>query len=583
MIKNFTLATLALLCTISVSAQQVIHEKCATMHSFEHRMSINPQLQSRWNNYVQQRNTRGTGDADTTGSLIIPVVFHVLYDPADSTAEYIHDSLIISQLKVMNEDFGRYNADASNTLSVFDTIAVNTGIQFCLATQDPQGNPTTGITRKASTTSFFLAPFNNNVKADASGGTDPWDTDKYLNIWVCDMSFNGNPLVLGYAQFPGDDPATDGVVLQYEYVGRTNYSQTYPNNLGRTAVHEVGHWCGMRHIWGDGNCTMDDGIWDTPDADDQSQFDCQTLNNSCTDTDNPFWGNSNPVDMVQNYMDYSSDSCMNLYTRGQAARMWHRIVEERFGLFSSNGCGTPAINGYAVTKNISCSGACDATSTVTVVSGTAPFQYLWNDPMAQDSATATGLCQGNYTVRVVDADLDTMFIDVHVRKPDQLFFSTVVVDAPCSTCSTGSITVTATGGTQAYTYAIDNGVPQSSNYFGSLLPGTHEVNVFDSCGNMSTQFIIVNNTNGINELDDENLVVAPNPANDKVSIISNTSNMIHQIGIYNAVGQFVKMNMYCGLTSQTEMDVTDLAPGVYVISIRTQNGIATKKLVIGRD
>jgi len=161
-----------------------LDEKCATMHSRNYRMQQDPALAMRlqlseqraqqWlqqNGSVQMRN----------GIVTIPVVVHLVHNPS-VPASNIPDSLIYSQIQILNEDFGRYNADTSNTRAIFDSIAVNVGVQFCLATVDPNGNPTTGINRVSSTTSHFLTPFNNSVKSSAAGGADPWPADQYLNL-----------------------------------------------------------------------------------------------------------------------------------------------------------------------------------------------------------------------------------------------------------------------------------------------------------------------------------------------------------------------------------------------------------------
>ena len=276
-----------------------------------------------------------------TALITIPVVFHIVYNTA---AQNVDDSLVFSQLEVLNNDFRRLNADTINTRLVFDSIAADVQIEFCLANKDPQGNWTTGINRVQTTqTSFVTSPFDDGVKSSASGGVDPWDASKYLNIWVCDMSFNGTPFVLGYAQFPGDNPATDGVVITYQHFGHRPWdSNAAPANLGRTASHEVGHWLGLYHVWGDGDCTQIDSVPDTPNADAASQSDCDTLKNTCDDSSTPFWLGYDAPDMVENYMDYSADACMNMFSEGQKTRIWSFLNTDRVSLLTSDGCSWPA-------------------------------------------------------------------------------------------------------------------------------------------------------------------------------------------------------------------------------------------------
>ncbi len=248
------------------------------------------------------------------GIITIPVVVHVIYSNA---SENISDAQIFSQIDVINEDFRRLNADADNTWSQ----AADSEIEFCLASVAPDGSATTGITRKSSTRTSWGT--NDAMKSSSQGGVDAWNTSQYLNMWVCEIGGG----ILGYAQFPGGSSATDGVVMGPQYFGRVG-NVSAPFNLGRTTTHEIGHWLNLRHIWGDGNCNADDFVSDTPTSD-AANYGCATGHVSC-----------NTTDMVENYMDYSDDACMNLYTAGQVARM--RALFEpggfRASLLSSPGC-----------------------------------------------------------------------------------------------------------------------------------------------------------------------------------------------------------------------------------------------------
>ncbi|NNL92387.1 MAG: T9SS type A sorting domain-containing protein [Saprospiraceae bacterium] len=252
-----------------------------------------------------------------TGIVTIPVVVHVVYNTA---AQNISTAQINSQITILNEDFRRLNSDANGTWPQ----AADSEIEFCLATVDPNGNTTSGITR--TSTSVTAHGTNDSVKFTSSGGIDAWPTSDYLNIWVCNIGGG----ILGYAQFPGGPASTDGVVNGYQYFGNTG-TATAPFDLGRTCTHEVGHWLNLRHIWGDGGCGVDDFVGDTPTSDNPN-YGCASGHVSCGTTD-----------MVENYMDYSDDDCMNLYTEGQKTRM--RALFDTGGfresLLSSNACGTP--------------------------------------------------------------------------------------------------------------------------------------------------------------------------------------------------------------------------------------------------
>jgi hypothetical protein len=259
--------------------------------------------------------------------ITIPVVVHVVFN---TNAENISDAQIFSQIDVLNEDFRRTNNDASNTPSIWQNIAADCEIDFCLATIDPYGASTNGITRtQTAQTSFSIS--NDAVKSSSSGGIDPWNQDDYLNIWVCDLSGG----ILGYATLPSNfNNPGDGVVIGYRYFGTTGQAQS-PYNRGRTATHEVGHWLNLNHIWGNGNNCGNDNVSDTPTQEEEN-YGCNNITfphnaNSC--------GSSNASgDMFMNYMDYTNDVCMNMFTEGQKTRMISAINQYRSNLLSHNLC-----------------------------------------------------------------------------------------------------------------------------------------------------------------------------------------------------------------------------------------------------
>jgi hypothetical protein len=255
--------------------------------------------------------------------ITIPVVFHVVYNVA---AENVSDARLLEQLEVLNDDFRRLNSDVGETPAYFLAEAADTEIQFCLATTDPSGNATTGITRTSTTKTSFST--GDDMKF-ATYGKTIWDRNKYLNLWVCDLSGG----LLGYAQFPGGAAATDGVVIDYQYIGVTGAAAPY--NLGRTATHEVGHWLNLFHIWGDDgtSCAGSDSVGDTPNQADEN-YGCPNgaIRISCS--------NGPDGDMYQNYMDYTDDGCMNLFTTGQKTRMQalFAVGGSRNAITTSNGC-----------------------------------------------------------------------------------------------------------------------------------------------------------------------------------------------------------------------------------------------------
>ena len=239
--------------------------------------------------------------------IYIPVVVHVVWK---SAIQDISEAQIQSQIEVLNEDYAMTNLDRASLRSSFNSLATNTQIQFCLAETDPDGNFTTGIIRKQT----GKASFNDTdtagwdgVKDSNYGGSDPWPRAQYLNMWVCNLDPTAG--VLGYAYPPGVGGSLDGVVMNYRYFGREGVVVP-PYNRGRTTTHEVGHWLGLRHIWGDGGCGVDDGISDTPTAS-GPYFGCP----SSTAT------TCGSLDLWENYMDYTDDRCMVMFTEGQGVAM----------------------------------------------------------------------------------------------------------------------------------------------------------------------------------------------------------------------------------------------------------------------
>lgn len=260
-------------------------------------------------------------------ALSIPVVVHVIYK---NPTENISTAQIMTQLDVLNADYRMLNPDFSQTPSQFQTFGADMSIQFCLATEDPNGNPTSGITRTSTTNQNFSQA--NDPKSTATGGKDNWDPTRYLNLWVCDLSGT----LLGYATFPANlasNPQKDGVVIDYEYLGTTG-TATPPFNLGRTGTHEVGHWLNLRHVWGDANCG-DDFVNDTPTQ--------QGPNGGCPAFPTVTCGNGPNGDMFMNYMDYTDDACMFMFTTGQKNRVDAALASTRNQLATSAGCGPVGI------------------------------------------------------------------------------------------------------------------------------------------------------------------------------------------------------------------------------------------------
>ena len=337
--RKFLSLLLAVICTtISLNAQTHDHRNCAAMEVLEQQLQADPAMKQRME--AIERHTENFVSKPQLGTravVTIPVVVHIVYRNA---AENISDAQVQTQIDVLNADFRKLNSDVSKTPSVFAGLAADAEVNFCLAKRDVSGNASTGIMRYSSTrtTDWGTA---DAVKKPSSGGVAPWDASKYLNLWVC--SIGGG--ILGYAQFPGGAAATDGVVTDYRYFGVTSGSAA-PYNLGRTATHEVGHWLNLRHIWGDANCG-NDLVNDTPTQ--------QTSNGGCPTFPKVTCSNGPNGDMFMNYMDYTNDACMFMFSAGQKARMQAVLVAggSRASLASSNGCTPGTASTCAAPTNVS--------------------------------------------------------------------------------------------------------------------------------------------------------------------------------------------------------------------------------------
>lgn len=354
-----SLLTCILISIFAYSQAQEVNHSCGFDHWRQHVHQKNPdQLRAiddqyaewleRAREYAQQRDDE---------VYQIPVVFHIVHNTPDQN---LADSVVHSQIDVLNEDYRRQNANAVETREEFLPVAADVGIEFVLAQYDPQGNPTNGIVHvETDREGFEMDLFSEDntldeVKFSATGGSDAWDTQSYLNIWVCNISAGFLGQVFGLAYPPANVPnwpegvaapteGAEGVIIHYTTLGRNNPSHMLDdvagNDQGRTLVHEIGHYLGLRHIWGDAlpffgeGCAEDDGFADTPNCEAADNFQCNHEANTCVDEPEDY------MDMVENYMDYSPDACMNLFTQEQADMMRFVLTEFRPGLLNSNAVG----------------------------------------------------------------------------------------------------------------------------------------------------------------------------------------------------------------------------------------------------
>lgn len=303
--------------------------RCGTME--EHRRLVRLDPEYRWRRrHIEEEVREWTrlyaDEGLRTGLIRIPVVVHVVWHTA---VEKISDAKIQSQIDVMNADFRRLNADASATPAVFAGVAADARIEFALAVRDPNCATTTGITRTETTTTGWTRNQTGMLTA-AGGGHDPWDVTKYLNIWVANYTDG----LLGKGSFPGMPAAQQGVRCHYRAFGTVApVDPTY--NLGRTLTHEIGHYLNLLHIWGDDGalCTGSDAVADTPNQADETYTPPAFPAISCS--------NGPDGDMFMNYMDYTDDAGMNMFTAGQSVRMDATLHTARATLLASDGLVPP--------------------------------------------------------------------------------------------------------------------------------------------------------------------------------------------------------------------------------------------------
>jgi hypothetical protein len=273
--------------------------KCTSHEMLQQQLAEDPGFARRFNEIEEftQEVLRNPQQYKLVGDVMeIPVHVNVLWR---TSAENISIAQIQSQIDVLNEDFGATNVDYNSTPAIFQNIrSGNTKIRFTWSSS-------TGYTTKQTTKTSWST--NNDMKNSRRGGINPTSPTTKLNIWVCNMGGG----ILGYAQFPGGKSATDGIVLDDNATGRTGTAAA-PFNKGRTATHEVGHWLNLRHIWGDATCGSD-LVNDTPTH--------NTANYGCPPAGHLSTCTGNPVEMTMNYMDYTDDACMYMFTAGQATRM----------------------------------------------------------------------------------------------------------------------------------------------------------------------------------------------------------------------------------------------------------------------
>ncbi len=530
--KIITAFSLSIFSVLSFSQQRtcgtddVINHFKSTYEKYEqNRTAIN----AHYENYKQNFQ-----EASTRAVVTIPVVVHVVYN---NTSQNVSDAQIQSQIDVLNADFRRLNADANNNW----TQAADAEFEFCLASLDPQGQATSGITRTQTSITAFNSG-DNRLKSTAQGGKTGWSPNDYLNIWVCNLGGG----LLGYATPPGGPSSQDGVVIGYNNFGTTG-AAVAPFNLGRTGTHEVGHWLNLEHVWGNG-CGVDDGIADTPDQA-SPHYGCPSAPNSC-----------GSADMSENYMDYVNDGCMNLFTAGQKTRMQSLFSSGgwRASILNSNGCGgNPGGGGGG--GQVAGSGTCAD-----------PFQIVCGTTYSGSTNGFTNSVS-SYSCQTWLENGPELFMEVNLSQAENLQVTLTSVSGgdldvgilsscnPVSCIDLGDNSASSTVGAGKYYIVIDGYEGATGNF-----------SVQATC-NSSIAPSAINENVLANQVS-----LYPNPALNELTI--NAEDLtIQSIKIIDLTGKMVLSNSF-NQSSKT-IDISSLDKGSYILMLDSEKGLVSKKFV----
>ncbi|MFN7593455.1 MAG: T9SS type A sorting domain-containing protein [Bacteroidota bacterium] len=451
--------------------------------------------------------------------ITIPVVVHIVFPESQLyTTVTAHD--VASQIDALNEDYRRQNVDANKTPDLFQSVSSDLEIQFCLAKRTPDNQPTTGILYEPNPLQEWDGAQLETLKQFA------WPKEKYLNIWVCKMADN----VIGYATFP-NTTETDGVIIASRAFGRVSTKLSGNYNLGRTGTHEVAHWLNVYHVNGDdGNqCSGSDFCDDTPNQADQN-YGCPTFPNpSC----------SNTSDMFMNYLDYTRDSCMNLFSANQKQRMIATLNNTRLSILSSDGC-TPFSEPQTdiqVEAILYPSGIVNKRSIAPQVR------------IANNGSGSISSCSINYGFFGQDM-LTYSWTGNLPAKGSEIVVLPKIMD------SVGySIFI-------CYAYNLNNGAAE-----------------FDTINNFMSRRIYVP-SDAVKDTIGENVLIFPNPSSGTYTLkFDSLVADDYTVELFNVVGQLINADVEYNTLNQLQINMLQAAPGLYFVRIRNGRNKFSGKLL----
>ncbi len=565
--------------SLNLIAQTNWH-KCAYEHAIQQRSENNADYRARINAVFDESYRIGLQQNNIRTIHTIPVAVHVVWKNA---SDKIAECKITEQVNVLNEDYRRMNSDTINLRSIYDSIAADTEIEFRLDTI---------IWTQSNVDFHTLGPFGGLIpdptSLDSVKGTSvALDPEKYLNIWIVNLGSGG---LLGYAYPPDSLPNwpagtsassqdKEGVVLHNEIVGRTSTVTfgggfgapvTTISTQGRTATHEVGHYLGLRHIWGDGlsgglfpqpSCSVDDGIGDTPNCLDRSNFDCDTTKNSC-DISLP----GDLPDMVENYMDYSEESCMNTFTTGQKSLMKGVLTASRLGLSTTPSKNRPVNDAVfnAIDLAVNTDGSCTFKYSATNSNASVSI------PDAACLTTTANDVWFSFTASSSDLTLEIQNIN---NNSGNTSLAWELFEGSCDNLNRLSC--------DSSTSSVLSGLVFGNSYFIRVYSmAIHSDHNFDICLQDSNPL----SNNQLEELLNKSLHVYPNPTNNIVNIeIENNIDFEGSINFYNSLGQSIGQSEIINNTNnKITLYFSEYGAGLYFAEITINGKKIIKKIVLNK-